>query len=166
MNKYKKSKIFNDVKIFETRPFRDFRGNYVESFNSDFFNQENDIEFIQDDFSTSQKNVLRGLHGDSETWKLVSCPFGKIYLVVADMRENSSTFLQWEAFTLSPEAPQFILIPPGFANGHLVLSEIGVFHYKQSTNYGTKQFTVKYNDTRLNIFWPNIPFIQSERDIP
>ena len=166
MDELYNSKIFEEIKIFKTKQFIDFRGSYIESFNKKYFDQFNDLNFVQDDFSTSSRNTLRGLHGDDETWKLVSCVFGKIYFVVADMRKNSNTFLQWEAFTLLPEEPKFILIPPGFANGHLVISETAIFHYKQSTYYGTKQFTVKHNDKRLNIFWPNLNFIQSLRDTP
>lgn len=166
MDEVYNSKIFTDVKIFKTKQFIDFRGSYIESFNKKYFDQFHDLNFVQDDFSTSTRNTLRGLHGDNETWKLVSCVLGKIYFIVADMRTDSSTYLQWESFTLLPEEPKFILIPPGFANGHLVISETAIFHYKQSTYYGTKQFTVKYNDKRLNIFWPNLNFIQSLRDTP
>ena len=130
----------------------------------EFFNQHSNVNFVQDDFSLSRRNVLRGLHGDFETWKLISCPFGEIYFVAVDMRNESSTYLKWETFVLSPKHPKFILIPPGFANGHLILSETAVFHYKQSTYYGTKQFTVKHDDSRLKIFWPNVNVIKSERD--
>lgn len=153
-----------DLKIFGTDRFLDFRGSYTESFNEGFFQKNSDVKFVQDDFSISRKNVLRGLHGDFETWKLVSCPFGELYFVAVDMREDSKTYLSWDSFILSPESANFVLVPPGFANGHLVMSEQAVFHYKQSTYYGTNQFTVKHDDQRLQIFWPNVKFLKSERD--
>lgn len=166
MNKVKTSSVFEEVKIFEVDVFLDFRGQNFESFNKQYFNDSLDVEidFVQDDFSSSQKRTLRGLHGDNETWKLVSCIFGKIYFVVADMRPESDTYLKWEAFTLTATNPKFILIPPRFANGHLVISDVAVFHYKQSTYYGTKQFTIKHDDKRLDIFWPDLDLIQSLRD--
>lgn len=164
MDRVRYSEKIKDIAIFSASPFLDFRGKYIESFNSVFFEKHFKINFVQDDFSISKKNVLRGLHGDAETWKLVTCAFGEIYFVVADMREESETFLVWESFLLSPEKADFVLVPPGFANGHLVLTEQAVFQYKQTTYYGTQQFTVKHDDPRLNIFWPNVQFIKSERD--
>lgn len=164
MDQFRQSEIFSEVKIFSSEVFHDFRGTYTESYNDIFFKQHAQIEFIQDDFSVSKKNVLRGLHGDYETWKLVSCPYGEIFFAIADMRKGSSTQYKSETFILSQYSPNFILIPPGFANGHLVLSDFAVFHYKQSTLYGTKQFTIKHDDARLNIFWPNFPVIKSIRD--
>ena len=158
------SKVFDDVLVFHTDIFRDFRGTYVESFNQAEFERYSDVKFVQDDFSSSKRNVFRGLHGDYETWKLVSCVQGEIMLFIADMRDDSPTFLKTESFILTPADPKFVLVPPGFANGHLVLSDGAVFHYKQSTYYGTKQFTVKHNDKRLSLFLPNVKLITSERD--
>jgi dTDP-4-dehydrorhamnose 3,5-epimerase len=166
MNKYSKSTTFNDVYIFYSEKFVDHRGGYVETYNDGFFKSiVSGVEFIQDDYSTSKQGVLRGLHGDDSTWKLVSCPYGVMYFVIVDNRKESKTYLQWESFVLTEEQPKFILIPPGFANGHLVLSDVAIFNYKQSQYYGTKQFTIKYDDPRLNIFWPIGQPVQSRRDL-
>ena len=59
------------------------------------------IKFKHDKFSLSKKNVLRGLHGDSKTWKLISCPYGKFLLVVVDCRKNSKNYLKWKSCVLS-----------------------------------------------------------------
>ena len=91
--------------------------------------------FIQDDISTSYSNVLRGIHGDSKTWKLVSCLKGSFYLVVVNNYSSSVEFGKWEGFTLSDVNRRQILIPPKFGNGHLVLSDSAIFHYKQTTDY-------------------------------
>ena len=95
------------------------------------------------------------MHGDNKTWKLVSCPFGKYYLVVIDLNKGSATHGLWEAFVLSDINKMQILIPPNHANGHLILSERAIFQYKQSEYYSPgKQFTIKYNDPKYNIWWP------------
>lgn len=166
MNKYSVSTKFDDVYIFYADKFIDHRGAYVETYNDQYFKSiVSDVDFVQDDYSTSRKGVLRGLHGDDSTWKLVSCPYGTMYFVIADNREQSKTYLQWQSFILTEEQPKFVLVPPGFANGHLVISDVAVFNYKQSQYYGTKQFTIKHNDPRLNIFWPIGEPIQSMRDV-
>jgi len=71
------------VLLIKLDPFRDFRGMYLEIYNEELYKKNGvDISFVQDDISISSKNVLRGIHGDSETWKLVSCLEGAMYLVV------------------------------------------------------------------------------------
>jgi len=145
----------------------DFRGTYTEIYNEyEFIKNNIDIKFIQDDYSFSNKNVIRGIHGDSKTTKLISCLYGSFYLVVVDVRPDSETYLKWEGFTLSSINKLSILIPPHFGNGHLVLSNDGaIFHYKQSTVYDRSgQFTLNWRDRRLNIYWPIEFPILSERD--
>lgn len=136
--------------------FEDFRGHYVETYNEDIYRAAGiTVDFKQDDISVSRKNVLRGIHGNQDTWKLVSCLYGAFYLVVVNNDPDSSQYRKWEGFTLSDVNRKQILIPPKFGNGHLVLSEIAIFHYKQNTNYDRKsQFTLKWNDPALGIWWP------------
>jgi dTDP-4-dehydrorhamnose 3,5-epimerase len=122
-------------------------------------------DFIQDDISTSYRNVLRGIHGDSKTWKLVSCLKGSFYLVVVNNDSSSLQFGKWEGFTLSDVNRKQVLIPPKFGNGHLVLSESAIFHYKQTTDYDRKgQFTLLWNDPEFDIWWPTDNPILSRRD--
>jgi dTDP-4-dehydrorhamnose 3,5-epimerase len=152
-----KNTKLNGVKIISHNDsFEDFRGEYVETYNKKlYFEKGISIDFVQDDYSWSTKGVLRGLHGDNKTWKLVSCPFGKYYLVVIDLNKGSATHGLWEAFVLSDINKMQILIPPNHANGHLILSERAIFQYKQSEYYSPgKQFTIKYNDPKYNIWWP------------
>ena len=146
--------------------FKDFRGSYVETYNEELYNRAGiNIRFIQDDISVSAKNVLRGIHGDGETWKLVSCLYGEFYLVVVNWDEASPQYGQWESFTLSDQNRLQVLVPPKFGNGHLVLSELAIFHYKQSTYYNRAgQFTILWNDSKLNIKWPVDNPITSKRD--
>jgi|TARA_B110000967_G_scaffold124991_1_gene127780 dTDP-4-dehydrorhamnose 3,5-epimerase len=146
--------------------FHDFRGEYVETWNSETYKVFYDVEFKQDDISTSVKHTLRGLHGDFTTWKLVSCLYGSLLQVVVDMRPESNTYLKHELFSINDKNRNQILIPPGFANGHLVMSDFGIFSYKQSTLYGgaSKQFTVRWDDPKVGIEWPINNPILSSRD--
>ena len=108
-------------------------------------------------FLFQKKNVIRGLHYDNKTWKLVSCPFGKFLLVVVDCRKNSRSYLKWRSWILSHENGLQILIPPNFANGHLCLSKMCLFHYKLSYKGeyldANQQFSLRWNDPKLNIKW-------------
>ena len=168
MSKLDMRKTSLDGVLLVTPPtvFNDFRGSYVETYNEELYRAAGiSVKFVQDDISVSKKNVLRGLHGDDVTWKLVSCLYGSFYLVVLNWDETSPQYRQWESFTLSDENRLQVLIPPRFGNGHLVLSETAVFHYKQNTYYDrSRQFTVRWNDPDLNITWPVTDPILSERD--
>ena len=146
--------------------FEDHRGIYVESYNREVYNDAAiDVDFIQDDHSISERNVLRGLHGDEKTWKLVMCPVGEILLAVVNCDKNSPEYFKWETFVISRENQNQILIPPKFANGHLVLSDFAMFSYKQSTSYEPEsQFTYAWDDPRFGIDWPVKTPILSGRD--
>ena len=146
--------------------FKDFRGEYVEIYNQHIYNQAGiNQQFIQDDISISKRHVLRGIHGDYKTWKLVSCLHGEFYLVVVNWNKESKQYKKWEAFTLSDKNRKQVLIPSGFGNGHVVLSETAMFHYKQTTLYDRdSQFTLMWNDPALDIKWPIKNPILSSRD--
>jgi dTDP-4-dehydrorhamnose 3,5-epimerase len=146
--------------------FEDFRGSYIEIYNEQLYHAAGiNQEFIQDDISTSGRHVLRGLHGDGETWKLVSCLHGEFFLAVVNYIAGSPQYLQWDGFTLSDRNRLQVLIPPRFGNGHVVLSATAIFHYKQTSYYNRAgQFTLAWNDPRLGIRWPVAEPILSERD--
>lgn len=149
---------------------RDHRGEYVETFRADayeFYDRTGDrIQFVEDDISISHRNVLRGLHGDAVTWKLIQCTWGEVFFVVADMRTDSPTYLRWQSFTLSDQNRMQVLVPAGCVNGHFVVSEKAVFSYKQSQYYAgmSAQFTVRWDDPLLAIPWPVSKPILSQRD--
>lgn len=154
------------VLLIKPEVFEDFRGQYVETYNEELYNQHGiTVKFVQDDISVSSRNVLRGVHGDAETWKLVSCHYGKFYLVVVNGDRGSKEFGKWQSFVLSDANRHQVLIPPLHGNGHLVLSELAIFHYKQNTYYNPKgQFTFRWNDPELKIWWPADNPILSQRD--
>ena len=154
------------VLLIKPEIFEDFRGTYVETYNEEEYNKHGITQkFIQDDISTSSKGVLRGLHGDAETWKLISCMYGRFYFVVVNCDENSADFGKWQSFTLSAENQYQVLVPPMHGNGHFILSDVAIFHYKQTSYYNPKgQFTYKWNDPKLGIWWPTKSPILSRRD--
>jgi len=163
--KITKTNLFGVLKIKLTS-FIDHRGSYIETYNKNFFAENNiNVEFLQDDISVSHKNVLRGVHGDQKTWKLISCLHGKFQLIVVNNDSQSNEYRKWESFDLSFENQIQILIPPKFGNGHLVLSKKCIFHYKQNTQYDRNgQFTIKWNDPLYNFKWKEKNPILSERD--
>lgn len=158
---------FKDVLVIKPDIFEDFRGEYVELFNEALYKKSGiKIKFVQDDISVSSKNVLRGIHGDQNTWKLISCLWGKFYLVVVNCDKSSKKFGQWQSFVLSAKNRLQVLVPPKHGNAHLILSRQAIFHYKQSTYYqGAKnQFTYKWDDPKFKIRWPIKNPILSIRD--
>ena len=84
------------VKLIKPAIFEDFRGLYVETYNRDLYQKNGvNVEFKQDDISISSRHVLRGIHGDSETWKLISCHMGSFYLIVVN---NDPASAQYHSF--------------------------------------------------------------------
>lgn len=167
---YKESTKIKGLKILSPYIFHDFRGEYVETFRIDQYqfkdDQGNLISFVEDDISVSKYGTLRGLHGDSKTWKLIQCLWGEIYVAVVDMRIDSPTYLNYETFAVNDKNRLQILVPAGCGNGHLCLSERCIFSYKQSELYSgmQNQFTIKWDEPKFNIFWPIKEPIQSSRD--
>ncbi len=154
------------VLVITPSVFEDHRGQYIEIYNEKLYQEHGiNVNFIQDDISISSKHVLRGIHGDSKTWKLISCLEGKFYLAVVNWDPSSPQYRQWDTFVLSQENRTQVLVPPKFGNGHLVLSDKAIFHYKQSTYYNrADQFTITWNDPLLKIDWPVQNPVLSERD--
>jgi dTDP-4-dehydrorhamnose 3,5-epimerase len=144
----------------------DFRGTYVEIYNRELYRRAGiHVEFIQDDVSTSRQHVLRGIHGDARTWKLISCLVGTFYLMVVNNDPEHPQYRKWQGFTLSDRNRLQVLVPPKFGNGHVVMSDFAVFHYKQSTEYDrASQFTLLWNDPALGLWWPVSSPIVSRRD--
>ncbi len=154
--KISKTNLKGVLKI-QLKPFKDFRGEYIEIFNRELFKKtKKKINFIQDDVSISKKNVLRGIHGDFKTWKLITCLLGEFDLLVVNNIKKDQQYKKWQMFNLSEKNNLQILVPPGFGNAHYVKSKKTIFHYKQSTLYNRKsQFTINWNDRSFNFKWNN-----------
>ncbi len=161
----KKTELEN-VLVVIPQIFEDHRGEYVELYNEELYRKNGiSTRFVQDDLSVSSKNVLRGIHGDNETWKLVTCLLGRFYLVIINCDKTSREFGKWQSFTLTDHNKQQVLVPPKHGVAHLALSDKIMFHYKQSTYYNPSiQFTYTWDDPRFNIWWPIKNPILSRRD--
>lgn len=156
----------NGVYLLKPQVHEDDRGCFYETYNeNEYIKSGINAKFVEDDISVNYKGVLKGMHGDAGTYKLVQVFYGKVYAVVLNCDESSPDFGKWEAFELSAENRHQLYIPPMYGNGYYVLSDMCVYSYKQSTYYGQyKQFTYKYNDPRFGIVWPGEASIISERD--
>jgi len=164
--KVEKTKLDGVLLITPPIMAEDFRGTNTEIYHKELYYQNGiKTNFILDSVSTSRKNVLRGIHGDDRTTKLISCLHGCIYFVVLNCDATSPQFGMWQSFTLSEQNRQQVLVPPNFGNGHLVMSDHCVFHYKLNAYYDrNSQFTIRWNDSGHNIWWPIKNPILSERD--
>lgn len=162
----RKTKLEGVLLITPPTIYEDFRGFYVETYNEVTYREAGITQnFVQDDISGSSKHVLRGIHGDQETWKLVSCLTGNFYLAVVNNDPSSPQYRQWEGFSLSETNRLQVLIPPKFGNGHVVISDKAIFHYKQTSYYNRAgQFTIPWNDPAYKVWWPIKDPITSVRD--
>ncbi len=165
----KYEKTINDVMIVRPSLFSDFRGVIWTSYSPDLKEKLGATpELLHDKFVISQRDVLRGIHYDSKTYKLVTCIDGEVEQVVVDMRPSSSTYKKWTRYILNSDNNLAVLLPPMVGNGFLVKSEKAIYHYKlgYKGNYvdAHKQFTLKWNDPTVKIKWSVTKPILSERD--
>ena len=164
-----KREVLEGVVEITQKEFQDDRGSFMESFNSKQFNNslKNNITFVQDNLSISKKGVFRGLHFQYEfpQAKLVSVLSGEILDIVVDLRKSSKTFGDWCTFEISSKNNKQIFIPEGFAHGFLALQDDTKVFYKVSEFWNPKdEFTLKYNDKKINIELPFEPILISEKD--
>ncbi|MEL7350797.1 MAG: dTDP-4-dehydrorhamnose 3,5-epimerase [Cyanobacteria bacterium P01_A01_bin.116] len=148
-----------EVLVIEPRVFQDERGFFLESFNQRAFDKAigRQYSFVQDNHSSSQANILRGLHYQVQhaQGKLVRAVVGSIYDVAVDIRDGSPTFGKSVGKILSAENKKQLWIPPGFAHGFYVLSEVADVLYKATDFYSPEhERSIVWNDPELKIQWP------------
>lgn len=147
-----------DVVQIQPPYFGDARGAFMETWNAEKFRDAGlDCEFVQDNFSRSVKGTLRGLHYQTSCaqGKLVRVFLGEVYDVAVDLRRWSPTFGQWVGAVLSAENRSMLWVPPGFAHGFYVMSEIAEFVYKCTDRYAPEyEASIRWDDPDLNIAWP------------
>jgi len=165
-----KSKKIDGIYIFTPSIGKDERGIIYSSFYDENFKDylPKGLSFKHDKFSSSKQNVLRGIHGDVKSWKLVTCVYGEIFQVIVDCRKDSPTYKHWEGFTINSENPQLILLPPNIGNSFFVNNELAIYHYKLAYEGEyldvNDQFSLKWNDPSIGIDWPTKNPILSDRD--
>lgn len=148
-----------DVLLFEPKVFGDERGFFYESFNASAFEKATGLvaNFVQDNHSKSVKNVLRGLHYQTEQaqGKLVRVTEGEVFDVAVDLRRSSKTYGQWVGEVISSENRRSMWVPAGFAHGFLVLSETAEFLYKTTDFYAPDhEWIIKWDDPTIGVEWP------------
>jgi dTDP-4-dehydrorhamnose 3,5-epimerase len=149
----------SDVLVFEPAVHGDARGAFFESWNERAFNAlvGREVRFVQDNHSTSLRNVLRGMHYQvrQAQGKLVRVISGEVFDAVVDLRRSSPTFGRWVGANLSAENRRMLWVPEGFAHGFVVLSDRAEFLYKTTDYYAPEhERTLLWNDPEVGIRWP------------
>ena len=148
-----------DVILFEPTVFGDARGFFFESFNQAEFEAAvgRRVSFVQDNHSSSAKNVLRGLHYQilQPQGKLVRVVEGTVFDVAVDIRRSSPMFGRWVGEVLSAENKRQLWVPEGFAHGFVVLSDTAEFLYKTTDYYAPQhERCIIWDDPTIGIKWP------------
>jgi len=160
--------FIKDLLILTPKVFEDNRGYFMESYNKKQLENLININFIQDNESLSQKNVIRGLHFQKPPHsqdKLVRVIRGAILDVVVDLRKDQSTYGKHFAIKLSAKNKKQLFIPKGFAHGFLTLKKNTIFSYKCSDYYFPEtEECIHCFDKDLNIDWKVKNVILSEKD--
>jgi dTDP-4-dehydrorhamnose 3,5-epimerase len=149
-----------EVVLHELQAFSDSRGLFIETYRTSRYAAAGlDRTFVQDNFSYSNRGVLRGLHYQLHRpqGKLVYVTRGAVFDVAADIRTGSPTFGRWVGTVLSADNRRQLWIPEGFAHGFLVLSESADFVYKVTAEYDpTDERSIVWTDPTLAIDWPPV----------
>lgn len=157
--------------LISPKVFGDHRGFFMETFrDGEFRKHVADVSFVQDNHSGSVKGTLRGLHYQVEQsqGKLVRVTKGRVFDVGVDLRRSSSSFGQWAGAVLSDENREMLWIPPGFAHGFYVMSELAEFSYKCTEYYAPEhERSIIWDDQDIGIDWPldeSTGLLLSEKD--
>lgn len=147
-----------DVLLIESRVYTDDRGSFRETFHAQKLAEAGlNARFVQDNHSRSTRGVLRGLHYQIEQpqGKLIDVVRGEIFDVAVDLRRSSPTFGRWVGCTLREGEGRSLYIPPGFAHGFWVLSDVADVCYKCTDLYAPQhERTLLWNDPDVGIDWP------------
>ena len=158
----------NGIYVIEPDLYTDDRGYFLESYSDKYFIEAGlNLNFVQDNISYSKKNVLRGLHFQIENpqGKLIYPIKGEIFDVIVDINKNSNTFGQHYSVSLSEENNLQLWVPDGFAHGFCVTSKEATIVYKCTDFYNpSSEKTIIWDDSELDIKWPNNKYIISDKD--
>ncbi len=159
----------DDCIVIQPAVFKDDRGFFQETYNHKRYSEQAGISynFVQDNQSRSKKGVLRGLHFQKKNpqGKLVRVTRGEVFDVVVDIRKESNTFGKWNGVYLNEDNKKQLWVPPGFAHGFLVTSDIADFEYKCTSFYDpADEGSIIWNDPDLKIQWPASNPIVSNKD--
>jgi dTDP-4-dehydrorhamnose 3,5-epimerase len=161
-----------DVLVLVPQPFRDDRGLFTRTFDDEILDTHFgapgfSASFVQDSQSRSAKGVIRGMHGRSGRGeaKLVRCANGAVHDVLIDIRRNSPTFGQQQAFLLDDNDFRHLYVPPGFLHGFQALTATADVCYRINRQHDpSEDLAVAYDDPELSIDWPLPVSVVSTRD--
>lgn len=157
-----------DLLVIKPKVFKDERGFFLETWQKNKNKKIGlDQDFVQENWSRSTFGILRGLHFQVKhpQGKLVSVHNGKVFDVAVDIRKESKSYGKWFGLELSDENHLQMYVPPGFAHGFCVLSDVADFVYKCTDYYNpSDESGIIWNDTTLNIKWPIKNPIISDKD--
>lgn len=157
-----------EVLLIEPRVFEDARGFFKETWESRRYTAAGIPAFVQDNCSRSCRGTLRGLHYQIQhpQGKLVQVFKGEIFDVAVDLRKNSPNFGKWTGARLSETNHRQLYVPPGFAHGFCVLSDVADVFYKCTDIYSPEhERTLAWNDPTVGVEWPlDIEPILSAKD--
>jgi dTDP-4-dehydrorhamnose 3,5-epimerase len=158
-----------DVVLVRPTRYTDERGFFQELYRESAFAEARiGPGFVQDNISRSARGVLRGLHYQLPPvtqGKLVGATSGSIFDVAVDLRRRASSFGRWVGTTLDADSGELLWIPPGFAHGFVVLSEVADVHYKMTEEYRPElDRGVLWNDPAIGVAWPVSDPIVSMKD--
>ncbi len=165
------STLLADVYLIDVNPFQDERGFFMRTFCKDEFQQIGHTkEFVQFNHSINpKKGTLRGMHFQVSPYgevKLIRCIAGSVFDVVVDIRQHSSTYLQWFGAELSSDNRRMMYVPEGCAHGFLTLSDSAELLYHHTSYYNPMADRgVRYNDPTFHIEWPISIEVVSEKDM-
>ena len=157
------------VLIIEPKAFGDHRGFFLETFQVERYREAGiTLPFVQDNHSRSQRGVLRGLHFQRTRpqGKLVSVSRGAVYDVAVDIDPASATYGRFVGVELNDDNHRQMWVPPGYAHGFCVLSEVADFQYKCTDFYfPADEGGLLWNDPDVGIPWPITEPQLSAKDI-
>jgi len=157
------------VVLISPKIFGDERGFFFELYkHSDFVHAGIRDHLVQDNYSRSARGVLRGLHYQktpNAQGKLVICTKGNIFDVAVDIRRGSPFYGKWVGVELSADDRQMLYVPPGFAHGFQVISDVAEVMYKCTNEYcPAEDRGIVWNDPEINIGWPLSAPVLSDKD--
>jgi dTDP-4-dehydrorhamnose 3,5-epimerase len=163
------SRHLSGIAVIVPELFQDDRGFFMETYRADQF-KELDLpsDFLQDNHSGSERNVLRGLHFQWEPpmGKLMRVTYGNAFLVAVDIRKGSPTLGRWYGLEVSAVSKKQVWAPAGFARGFCVLSDYAEIQYKCTCIYNSNaESGIAWNDPAIGIEWPVSNPILSDKDI-
>ena len=167
-----KGNILDGPLLLRPNIFEDQRGFFLESWNQNLFDKSvgKEVRFVQDNHSSSQKGILRGMHYQTFPYqqsKLVRCLSGSIFDVIVDIRKTSKTYGEWYGIEMKAADHDQLWIPSGFAHGFLALRQDSVVLYKvDQFRYPSHERILKWNDKLIGINWPEVnePYHLSDKD--